>query len=55
MRSRLKLSWPLVAVMGILAVLILAGRDSVITWSLAAIVGAIIGVELVGFPPKRGK
>lgn len=46
--------WSIVAVLGILAVLILAGHDSVVTWSLVGIVAAYLGLDAVVFSKFRG-
>lgn len=45
--------WSTVVVIAILATLILAGRDSIITWSLAGLVLAYVGVDAAWFHKWR--
>ena len=49
MKSPAYIPWSTVAVIAILASLIALGRDSVITWSLAAFVLAYVGIDATMF------
>ena len=53
MRKPAYIPWSTVAVIAILAVLLLAGRDSVITWSLAGLVLAYVGIDVTLFHKWR--
>lgn len=54
MKKLQALPWSTVAVLGILGILNLFGRDSTITWAIMAIVGAYVGLDLAGFVQRRG-
>lgn len=54
MKSLHALPWSTVAVLAILAVLNLAGRDSYITWAILGIVSVYLGLDITVFRNLRG-
>lgn len=54
MKALHALPWSTVAVLGILAVLNLAGKDSAITWAILGIVSVYLGLDVTVFKKLRG-